>query len=171
MPRLPGPALARRVPEGRGQAIPMPILREEALGHLRDLAFRLQAHAREDKVDRRHGDARVAGLGGRLSLPGRRENRPVLEGQMPRRRRGPPGSWTACGRHTPGGYPRTPTWRRPSTPPAMASARSTESSGRRSGARCRDAWKAGSPKGPGLPTTARSATTRRSRSCRSATTG
>ena len=88
MPRLQGPALARRNPKGRGQAIPMPDMREEILRHLRDLALSLEDHAGEDKVDRRDGDARLAGLGDRLDLPRRRQNRPVLEGSLPRRRRG-----------------------------------------------------------------------------------
>jgi hypothetical protein len=88
MPGMPFAAPPRRTQGRRGPKIPLPKIREEALGHLRDLARRVQADARKDKVGRRHGDARVAGLGDRPDLPRRRENRAVLEGPMPRRRRG-----------------------------------------------------------------------------------
>ena len=87
MPGMPFAAPPRRTQGRRGPKIPLPKIREEALGHLRDLARRVQADARKDKVGRRHGDARVAGLGDRPDLPRRRENRAVLEGPMPRRRR------------------------------------------------------------------------------------
>jgi hypothetical protein len=88
MPGMPFAAPPRRTQGRRCPKIPLPILREEILRCLRHIALGLQADARQDQIDRRDGAPRIARLGGRLGLPRRRQNRPVLEGSLPRRRRG-----------------------------------------------------------------------------------
>ena len=88
MPRMQSRAEQGREEGRRGPQIRMPGLRQAFLRRLGNVALRVQADAGSDKEGGDDDHARLPDVGRRLGLGDQPENRPVLEGQMPRRRVG-----------------------------------------------------------------------------------